>query len=100
RKRTEEALAEAEARYRGIFENAIEGMFQSTPDGRYISANRALARLYGYDSPEALSTALTDIAGQLYVDKHRRRQFQSILQEEDAVQGFESLVYRSDGSKL
>src|SRR5262245_45721195 len=50
----EQALRDAELRYRSIFENAIEGIFQTTPDGRYLSANPALARIYGYDSPEAL----------------------------------------------
>ena len=100
RKRTEVALSEAESRYRGIFENAIEGMFQTTPDGRYLSANRALAAIYGYASAEDLMSALTDIAGQLYVDKRRRAEFQRILQEEGVVQGFESMVYQRDGAMV
>jgi len=100
RKRTELAVAEAERRYRGIFENAIEGIFQTTANGHYISANPALARIYGYDSPEALISDLTDIAGQLYVDKNRRAEFQRALQERDEVRDFESEVYRCDRSRI
>jgi PAS domain S-box-containing protein len=87
----------AEARYRRIFENSIEGIFQTTPDGRYIAANPALARIYGYASPERLMTDLTDIAGQLYVDGARRQAFRRLLEECDEVRGFESQVYRADG---
>ena len=54
RKRVEEALKQAEEKYRGIFENAIEGIFQSSPDGRFIAANPAMARMFGYDSAEEL----------------------------------------------
>ena len=50
-KLTEQALKEAEAKYRGIYENAVIGIFQLTPDGRLLSLNPALARMYGYDSP-------------------------------------------------
>jgi len=87
----------AEERYRRIFENSIEGIFQTTPDGRYIAANPALARIYGYASPAALMADLTDIAGQLYVDPVRRQAFRRLLEECDAVRGFESQVYRADG---
>jgi diguanylate cyclase (GGDEF)-like protein/PAS domain S-box-containing protein len=98
RKRSEEALQRAEANYRSIFENALEGIFQSTADGHYISANSALARLYGYSSPTELMERLTDIEHQLYVEPHRRAQFIRLLQEHDAVAEFESQVYRKDGS--
>ena len=77
-KRAEEALREAETKYRGIFENAIEGIFQTTPDGHYISANPALARLYGYSGPEELIGRLTDIENQLYVEPNRRQEFQRL----------------------
>ncbi|MDX2169485.1 MAG: PAS domain S-box protein [Deltaproteobacteria bacterium] len=90
----------AEERYQRIFENSIEGIFQTTPDGRYIAANPALARIYGYDSPAELIDHLTDIAGQLYVDPERRREFGRRLEARDAVQGFESQVRRRDGALL
>jgi PAS domain S-box-containing protein len=90
----------AEERYQRIFENSIEGIFQTTPDGRYIAANPALARIYGYDTPVELMERLTDIAGQLYVDPARRIEFRRLLEAGDAVQGFESQVRRYDGALL
>ncbi|MEQ8971603.1 MAG: EAL domain-containing protein [Coleofasciculus sp. C1-SOL-03] len=100
RKQAEQALKQAEAKYRSIFENALEGIFQSTADGHYISANPALARLYGYSSPDELMARLTDIEHQLYVDPQRRTEFVRLLQENDAVADFESQVYRKDGSVI
>jgi len=98
RRRAEAARRAAEAKYRSIFEHAVEGIFQTTPDGRYLSANPALARIYGYDSPDELIGRLTDIAGQLYVDPARRTAFRRLLEEEDVVREFESEIYRRDGS--
>ncbi len=95
-----EALRQAEEQYRTIFENAVEGIFQTTPEGRYLKANPMLARIYGYDAPEDLMVGLTDIAHQLYVDPNRRAAFMSILQENDAVWNFESRIYRRDGSVI
>ncbi|MEG4320862.1 MULTISPECIES: PAS domain-containing sensor histidine kinase [unclassified Microcoleus] len=91
-------LEVAEAKYRSIFENAGEGIFQSTPDGRYITANPALARIYGYDSPEAVTAKFTDIERQLYVDPTRRNQFLRSIAESNTVSDFESQIYRRDGS--
>jgi len=93
-----EALQTAEIKYRGIFENAVEGIFQTTPEGRYITVNPMLARLYGYDSPADLSSSLTNIQHQLYVDPNRRREFTHLIAEQGEVLGFESEVYRKDGS--
>ena len=75
RMQAEEALRKAEERYRSIFENAVEGIFQSTPEGRYIIANPAMARMFGYESPEELMAAITDIKTQVYVDPQRRAEF-------------------------
>ena len=69
---TIEALRRAEQKYRSIFENSTVGIFQTTPEGKYLSANQALARMYGYDSPAELLAHLTDIGGQLYVEADRR----------------------------
>ncbi len=98
RRRAEAARRSAEAKYRRIFEQAVEGIFQTTPDGRYVAANPALARIYGYDSADELMVQLTDIAGQLYVDPTRRTAFRRLLDESDVVRDFESEVYRRDGS--
>ena len=100
RKRTEEALREAEQKYREIFENAGEGIFQSTPEGRYIAANPALARMYGFGSPEEMIRSLQDISRQVYVDPTRREEFRRQLKEQGAVRGFEHEVFRKDGSRL
>ena len=98
RKNVEEALHQMEAKYRSMFENAVSGIFQTTPDGHYLDANPALARLYGYDSTREMMANLTDIQHQLYVDPKRRQEFIAALQEHDAVSEFESKIYRRDGS--
>lgn len=96
----EEALHEMEAKYYSMFENAVSGIFQTTPDGRYISANPALARIYGYNSAAELMGSLTDISDQLYVAPDRRDQFISALQARGIVSDFESQIYRRDGTVI
>ncbi len=98
RNQAEEALRQAEAKYRNIFENTVEGIFQTTPDGRYLSANPALGRIYGYDDPEEMMAALTNISRQLYVDPSQRDRFSEELQRTGSITDFESQVYRRDGS--
>jgi PAS domain S-box-containing protein len=93
------ALRRIEQKYRTIFDYSVEGMFQTTPQGRYLSANPALARIYGYDSVDELVAKVTDIATQLYVDPQRRAEFVRLMQEHGRVEGFESEVYCRDGSK-
>jgi len=100
RKRTEEALREAEKKYRSIFENAVEGIFQSTPDGRLISANPALARMLGYKSPQDLIESVTEIEQQLYVEPDQRAEFMKLLQEDDVGRGFVAQLRRKDGSLI
>jgi len=93
-----ESLKQAEDKYRRIFESALEGIFQSTPDGKYVSANPALARIYGYNSPQDLIDSITNIEEELYVDLERRKEFLELMQENHEVAGFESQVYRKDGT--
>lgn len=95
-----EALREAVRSYRSIFEHATEGIFQTTPEGRYLDANPALARIYGYTSPEALIAELQDISRQLYVLPERRSEFVHLMQTQEVVRNFESQVYRQDGSVI
>ncbi|MEH2124130.1 PAS domain-containing sensor histidine kinase [Nostoc sp.] len=90
-------LKVAEAKYRSIFENAVEGIFQSSPDGRYITANPALARIYGYSLAEEVTANFTDIQ-QLYVDPNRRAEFVRLMEKYGSVSEFESQIYRQDGS--
>jgi sigma-B regulation protein RsbU (phosphoserine phosphatase) len=98
RKRAEIIALRAEEKYRSIFENTIEGIFQTSPDGKYLAANPALARIYGYASPEELINSLTNIQSELYVEPGRRNEFVSIMEKNDVVTGFESRVYRKDGT--
>ncbi|MBD2183062.1 adenylate/guanylate cyclase domain-containing protein [Aerosakkonema funiforme] len=98
RKRAEEALREAEEKYRSIFENATEGIFQTAPDGRFLSANLALARIYGYDSPEELTDSIANLGKEVYVDPNRREVFVEMLAQNGAISNFESQIYRKDGS--
>jgi PAS domain S-box-containing protein len=84
--------------YRGIFENSIWGIFQTTSDGHYLMANAALAQIYGFDTVAALLSALTDIGVQLYVDPTRRDAFVKEMRVHGIVSGFESQIYRRDGS--
>ena len=100
RKQIEQSLREAELRYRSIFENAIEGIFQSTRSGLYLMVNPALARMYGYSSPRELMNALNNIDAQLYVEKGRRAVFIKAIEQSKNVQNFESLVYKKDGSTI
>jgi two-component system, cell cycle sensor histidine kinase and response regulator CckA len=95
-----QALREAEEKFRSIFENAAEGIFQSTPSGNIIDANPALARMLGYESPAELMATITDIRAQLHVDPERRSEFARMLEEQAVVQRFEAQVYRKDGGKI
>ncbi len=98
RHRLGRALLEAEEKYHSVFDHLVEGIFQTTPDGRYLMANAALARIYGYASPEELIAALTNISRELYVQEGRREEFVRLMQENEVLTGFESPVYRKDGS--
>lgn len=100
RKRAEVALRQAQEKYRSIFENTVEGIFQTTPEGRYLSANPALARIYGYSSADELISTLTNIGRDLYVEPNRRAEFIRLMEEHDVVTNFESQIYRKDGSAI
>jgi len=97
-KRMEKALQESEARYRGIFENAVIGIFQSTPEGRLLSVNPAMARMYGYDSPEDMITVVEDLSHQVFVDPRDREEMKRELAESGEIRGREYRMYRKDGS--
>ena len=100
RHETLEALEHAELRYRHIFEHASEGIFQTSMDGRYLAANPALARLYGYATAEDLIAGISDIGRRLYVEESRRKEFRRLIEAHGEVINFESEVYRRDGSRI
>ena len=99
--RTREVLLrQAEERYRNIFDNAVEGIFQTTPEGRFLTANPALARMLGYESPEDLLASVSDIGQQLHVIPERRSEILRSLREGSNVLGFECQLYRKDGGVI
>ena len=100
RKHVEQALRQAEEDYRAIFEDAVIGIFQSTPAGRYTNVNPAMARMLGYESPQELVASITDISQQVYADPNCREELKRLLKEQGMVTKFESEVYRKDGSKM
>jgi diguanylate cyclase (GGDEF)-like protein/PAS domain S-box-containing protein len=99
RKQEEQALRVSEEKYRSIFENAVEGIFQVATDGHFISANPAMARIYGDASPEETIARITDIE-QVYVDHRERRRYHDLLEKYGTVNNFESQFYRKDGAVI
>lgn len=97
RKQIEDALRESETKYRDIFENATEGIYQTTPEGRYLSVNPAFARMFGFASPGEMIATINDIGRQLYVHPEDRERLKALLTELGRVEGFETQVYRRDG---
>ena len=92
-------LQRAEEKYRAIFEDAVVGIFQMTPQGRPLSINRALAEMHGYDSPEQFLTEVSDVGSQLFVDPGRMAELQNMLASSDVVRGAEVQIYRRDKTK-
>ena len=90
------SLIEEKDNYYGVFDHLVEGIFRTTPDGHYLLANIALARIYGYASPVELMASITDIAHRLYVDPGRREEFVQLMQANDTITGFESRIYLKD----
>lgn len=91
-------LEEAQQRYRSLFEDAVEGVYKTTPDGRrYVLANESMADILGYDSPETLQRTVTDIRTDVFVDPERHDAFERRLREEGTVENFEYRVVRRDG---
>lgn|GEM_PF-1315888 len=86
--------------YRDTFEHAVEGIFRTTLDGRYLVVNPALARIYGYESPAELMRRLRDLETQLYVKPGRRKDFVRLIQQQGFVSDFESEIYRADGTTV
>jgi PAS domain S-box-containing protein len=94
------ALRRSEHRYQSIFEHALEGIFQTSREGKYIAANPALVKMYGFSSFEELEANINNIATQLYVDPNRRAEFIRLMQEHGQVLHFESEIRRYDGSTM
>ena len=100
RKQIEEALLSSEEKYRTIFENAVDGMFQVAPEGYFISMNRALAAIHGYDSPEEMIRSVTNIAKQLYINHEDRIRYIDILAKEGKTENYEVQLRKKDGAVI
>ena len=98
RRQMEAELQQAEEKYRKIYENATEGIYQSTLEGRFISVNPSFARTHGFDSPDQLLREVTDIGKQLWEDPQRRMEMIDLLAKQGSVENFETRMRRKDGS--
>ena len=97
RRRVASELRQAQENYRSIYENTLEGIFQTSMEGQYLTANPGLARIYGYESPGQLMSTMTNIGENLYVKPGRREEFIRLMRWHKVVTNFESQVYRKDG---
>ena len=93
-----EAKSQAEDKYRSIFENAVYGIFQTSLDGRILTANPAAARILGYESPEELMSSVSDIGRQLHFDPGDKVRFFRLIHQQGMASDFENRIYRKDGS--
>ena len=100
RMRAEKAQREAEERFRSLFENATEGIFQTTTDGRYLSVNPALARMCGFNSPSEMIASVEDLGQEIYADPNARAVFKQLIEKYGSVKDFEYEVRRRDGAKI
>jgi len=95
--RSERVLRTSEQRYRSLFENAIEGIYQTTVEGRYIQVNPSFARMFGFDSPEEMKHAIKDIGKQLYVHPGDRERLKKLLKKHGHIENFEAELFRKNG---
>ncbi len=100
RKLAEKELRRSREKYHNIFENSILGLYQSIPEGRYLSVNPAFARLFGYSSPQEMIASVTDIGQQLYLNPNDRERAITQIIEQGYLEGFELEVQRRDGTKF
>jgi len=97
RRRGEEALRLSEVKYRTMFDNAVEGIFQTTPEGRFLTLNVTLAHLYGFETPAEAVAHFQNVGEQLYVDPNRRKEFVRQIELQGAIKGFEFQIRRQNG---
>jgi PAS domain S-box-containing protein len=97
RKRLEAILKQTEEKYRIIYENAMEGIFQIGPAGGFISANPSLAHIHGYDSPQDLMKSINDIRS-LYINPEDHHRLINLLFEQGTVRNYEAKMHHKDGS--
>ena len=99
-KKWKKQLGRVKRKYRNIFENAVEGIFQTTPEGQFLSVNPALARIFGFDSPEELIANTTGMVKALYVNPEDRQVLIDLIETYGSAEGFETQLLRKDGKKI
>lgn len=99
-KKMEAALKASEEKYRNIFENAMEGIFQTGINGEILSANPSFSRLFGYRSPQEIMRAVKDIRYEIYADESQRNELRRLLDKQGFVRNFEVLCRRKDGQRI
>ena len=98
RREAKEALRQSEEKYRGIFENAVEGIFQSTPDFKSVDVNPALARMRGYNTPGELEEAVAAGRDEIFLSREDKAHYACLLNKHGMLKGFETELRRKDGS--
>jgi PAS domain S-box-containing protein len=99
-RRAREAQKKAEERHTMLFENAVEGIFQTTPAGRILSANPAFARMCGFASPPEMTHSVQNLGADIYADPQVRGEFKRLIEERGSVENFEYQLRRTDGTKI
>lgn len=97
RKTARETILKAQENYRSIFENAIDGIYQTTPDGKFITANQAMATMLGFDTAEELMNSVKDINKELYVDSKDRDRVKALVENNTQQTGFEFQLHKKNG---
>ncbi|NJK72357.1 MAG: PAS domain S-box protein [Synechococcaceae cyanobacterium SM2_3_60] len=97
-RRADGAIQAADARYRNLFLNAVEGIFQTSPEGQFLDVNPALASILKFDSPQELIKTYDNLENQLYIEPGRREILRSLLAQNSVVNHFESQVFCKDGA--
>lgn len=100
RKKAQEKLRQSEEKYRSLVENAQEGVYQTAPDGKFITVNNGFAKIYGYNSAQEVLQSITDISRQLYVHPQDRERLLKLVKKYGAVNDFEAQGYRKDGGRI
>jgi len=100
KKKMEAALKESEAKYRNIFENAMEGIFQTGLNGEILSANPSFAHLFGYRSPEDIKKTVKDIRYEIYTDESQRNELRRLLDKQGFIRNYEVQCRRKDGQRI
>ena len=96
----EEALRASEMKYRNIFENAVEGIFQAASDGRLLNVNPALASMHGFDSPGKMLIDIPSVASHIFINPEDRLRFFKLLEKQGLVKTFEVQTCTKDRGKI